>query len=104
MREARCPKCGAEIGDTYEAADWSVGISAGYYCDACALGVAEHEAGEREPMEGDVQISFARDPSEPIGTPASELSGQPGDPRDLGDPRHVKYENFKRIARSWGYD
>ncbi len=91
-RDACCPKCGAEIGDTFEPADWSVGINAGYYCDACDLGVAEHEAGESEPLEGDVQISFA---SEPIGTPASEISGRPG---------HPGFGEFKRIARSWGYD
>jgi len=30
-----------------------------------------------------------------IGTPISELSGQPGTPG---------YEKFKAIARSWGYD
>lgn len=30
-----------------------------------------------------------------IGTPLSELSGQPGKPG---------YERFKAIARSWGYD
>lgn len=30
-----------------------------------------------------------------IGTPISQLSGQPG---------HPGYENFKRIASSWGYD
>lgn len=91
-RDACCPKCGAEIGATFESADWSVGINAGYYCDACDLGVAEHEAGEHEPMEGDVQISFA---SERIGTPASEISTKPGTPG---------YEEWKRIARSLGYD
>lgn len=30
-----------------------------------------------------------------LGTPISELSGRPG---------HRGYEEFKRIARSWGYD
>ena len=92
MREACCPKCGADIGDTYEAADWSVGINPGYYCDACDLGVAEHEG---EPMGGDVQISFAREPGERLGTPLYELSNTPGAPG---------HEEFKRIARSWGYD
>lgn len=94
-RDACCPKCGADIGDTFEAADWSVGVNAGYYCDACDLGVAEHEAGEREPMEGDVQISFAKAPGERLGAPLSELSNTPGTPG---------HEEFKRIARSWGYD
>lgn len=30
-----------------------------------------------------------------LGTPISQLSGQPGKPG---------YEKFKRIARSWGYE
>lgn len=33
-----------------------------------------------------------------LGTPLSKLSGRP---RFEGDPQ---YEEFKRIARSWGYD
>jgi hypothetical protein len=37
-------------------------------------------------------------PDGKIGTPISELRGKPEFP---GDPR---YENFKRIAKSWGYD
>lgn len=94
-RDACCPKCGADIGDTFEPTDWSVGINAGYYCDACDIGVAEHEAGEREPMPDDVPISFAREPGDPIGTPASQISGRPG---------HPGFEEFKRIARTWGYD
>ena len=47
-----------------------------------------------------VPISFARDPGEPIGTPFSELASQPG----MTPEQQAKYENFKRIARSWGYD
>lgn len=31
----------------------------------------------------------------PLGTPISQLSGRPGEPG---------YEEFTRIARSWGYD
>lgn len=94
-RDACCPKCGAEIGDTFEPADWSVGINAGYYCDGCDIGVAEHEAGEREPMEGDAQISFTSEPAAQIGAPVSQISGRPGNPG---------FEKFKRIARTWGYD
>ena len=31
-----CPKCDADISDTYEGADPSVGMmTGGYYCDAC---------------------------------------------------------------------
>jgi len=90
-----CPKCDADISDTFEGADPSTGImSGGWYCDACDLAVGEHEV-EREPMPGDVQISFAKAPGELLGTPASQISGRPG---------HPGYEEFKRIARSWGYD
>lgn len=86
-----CPKCDADVSDSYEPDDHSVGIIGGYYCDACDLGIAE---GDREPMEGDVQITFKDEPR-PLGTPASEISGRPG---------HPGYEEFCRIARSWGYD
>jgi hypothetical protein len=98
-----CPKCDADISDSYEPDDWSVGISAGWFCDACDLGVGDD--GSYEPMEGDVGIPPAPPPADgKIGTPISELSGQPGDPRNPADPRHAGYERFKRIARSWGYD
>lgn len=50
-----CPRCDADISDTFERDDPSCGISAGWYCDACDLGIAEWEA-PREPMEGDVPI------------------------------------------------
>ena len=95
-----CPKCDADTEDTYEGADPSVGImSGGYYCDACDVAVGEH-AVEHEPMADDVPIIFARDPAAPIGTPFSELASQPGTTPE----QNAKYENFKRIARSWGYD
>jgi hypothetical protein len=97
-----CPKCDADISDTHEPDDWSCGIVGGYYCDACDLAVGEDDY---EPMEGDVAIDPAPPrPDGQIGTPISELSGQPGDPRNLNDPRHAGYERFKRIARSWGFD
>jgi len=95
-----CPKCGVDISDTYEGADPSVGIMCGgYYCDACDHPVGDCEI-EREPLPDDVPISFARDPGEPLGTPFSELASQPGTTPE----QKAKYENFKRIARSWGYD
>ncbi len=100
-----CPKCDADISDTFEGADPSVGISAGWYCDACDLAIGEHEY-PREPMEGDVPIMSAREfrGDRPLGTPISKLSSQPGDPKNLDDPRHAGYAEFRRIARSWGYD
>ncbi len=100
-----CPKCDADISDTYEPDDYSVGISAGWYCDACDLGIGEHEY-PREPMEGDVPIMTDKEMhgDRPLGTPISQLSSQPGDPKNLDDPRHAGYAEFCRIARSWGYD
>lgn len=88
-----CPKCDADISDTYEPDDFSVGVSAGWYCDACDLGFGEHEY-PREPLEDDVPLA-PRDPSKPIGTPISQISGRPGE---------AGYEEFCRIARSWGHD
>lgn len=92
--DCACPECGADIGETYEADDWSVGISAGWYCDACDLAVGDD--GNYEPIEGDVVIPPA--PARPdgqIGTPISEISGRPG---------HPGFAEFCRIAKSWGYD
>jgi hypothetical protein len=45
-----CPKCGADISDTYQEDDPDVGIvSAGWYCEACDLTVYdegnEHDYG-----------------------------------------------------------
>jgi hypothetical protein len=88
-----CPKCGQDITDSFEPDDHSVGIVGGWYCEDCDHGIAEWEV-EREPMEGDVSISF-QDRGKPLGTPLSELSGRPGEPG---------WEKFKAIARSWGYD
>lgn len=98
-----CPKCDADISESYEPDDWSVGISAGWFCDACDLGVGDD--GRREPMDDDVAIGPApRDPTKPLGTPISQLSGRPGPKDDIGHPDHAHYAEFCRIARSWGYD
>lgn len=37
-REFICPKCGADITDSYCDDDPDVGISGGWYCDACEEG------------------------------------------------------------------
>jgi hypothetical protein len=70
-----CPKCDADIGDSYESDDHSVGICGGWYCDACELAIREHEV-PREPMAGDVEIISAGEfrGDRPLGTPLSELS------------------------------
>lgn len=97
-----CPKCDADISESYEPDDPSVGINGGWYCDACDLPIGEWEVA-REPLEDDVGVPPA-DRSQPIGTPISELSGQPGPKNDIGHPDHARYAEFCRIARSWGYD
>ena len=49
-----------------------------------------------EPDEDDCpMLRIERQPGEPIGTPISQISGRPG---------HPGYEEFKRIAASWGYE
>lgn len=94
MPTMNCPKCDVDISDSYEPDDYSVGISAGWYCDACDLPVGDD--GRREPLEGDVGIGpLPRAPGKPLGTPLSQLSGRPGQPG---------YDEFVRIAKSWGFD
>lgn len=89
-----CPKCGADISDTYEPDDYSVGIVGGWFCDACDLPVGEDEIDRH--CDDDVFIgpSPKREDGK-IGTPLSELSGRPGEPG---------YADFCRIAASWGFD
>jgi hypothetical protein len=98
--QVNCPKCGADISDTYEPGDWSVGIVGGWFCDACDLGVGEGDVA-RDPLPDDVPIEPV-DKDRPIGTPLSSLSSQPGDPNNQSDPRHAGYAEFCRIAKSWG--
>lgn len=100
----QCPKCEADISESYQEAELDVGIGAGWFCDACNLGIGDD--GHYEPMEGDVPIMTAKEArgDRPLGTPISELSGRPGPKDDIGHPDHARYENFKRLAKSWGYD
>jgi hypothetical protein len=86
-----CPKCGADISDTFEPDDPSVGIIGGWSCDVCEIGIAEHEY-PREPLEDDIWISRSSD--EPLGTPINRISTQPGTDG---------YEEWIRISKSWGY-
>ena len=99
-----CPKCDADISESYESEDWSVGIRAGWFCDACDLAIGDD--GYQGPMDGDVPIMTNKEfrDDKPLGTPLSKLSGQPGDQNNPNDPRHAGYAAFCRISRSWGYE
>ena len=87
-----CPKCLADISDSYQPDDWSCGIVGGWYCEACDVGYGESELGE-PPDEG--ACLPASRPAAELGTPISQLSGRPG---------HDGFEAFRRIAKSYGYD
>lgn len=97
-----CPKCDADVSETYQAAEWDCGIQAGYYCDACDLGIPEDEY---QPLEGDVQISgsYKIDVSK-LGTPLKDLSTRPGPKNDPNHPDHARYAEWVRICESYGYD
>lgn len=99
-----CPKCDADISESYEPDDFSIGIVSGWYCDACDLAIGEGEVDCGH--DDDVPLMTAKEfrGDRPLGTPISELSEQPGDPKNPDDPRHARYTEFKRIAKSWGYD
>ena len=38
-----CPKCGADISETHESWDPDVGISGGWYCDACDVAYPDED-------------------------------------------------------------
>ncbi len=104
----KCRHCG---GDTYvEPDDWSA------ICAKCCGERGEHEwyheRGEGWLCEHCNEMAppdFARDDEgyglgslfvhsergAVLGTPLSQLSGRPG---------HPGYDEFRRIAKSWGYD
>jgi hypothetical protein len=85
-----CPKCDADLGDSYEPDDRSAGICGGWYCDACELGIREHEV-PCEPVADDVETMSARElcGDRQLGTSISELS-QLGPKGDLGHPEHAR--------------
>jgi len=103
----KCRHCG---GDTYvEPDDWSA-----ICADCCGKHEFEYERAEHqwlcihccelgEPPEFDDEFAvplFSSEPGEPTGTPLSELAGRP----DGTVEGQRRYEEFKRIAASWGYD
>lgn len=50
-----CPKCKADISDSYQGAEPDVGImGGGWYCDACDLAVSDEDG--PEPHDDDVSI------------------------------------------------
>ena len=53
-RSIECPKCNADISDSYQPAEPDVGIGAGWYCDACDLAVSDEDGYEAH--DDDVQI------------------------------------------------
>jgi hypothetical protein len=83
-----CPKCDADIGDSYESDDRSGGICGGWYCDACEFAIREHVP--REPIAGDVEIMLAREfrGDRPLGTPLSELSSPNRKSMEVLKPPH----------------
>ena len=85
---AICPECCDHEEYQYERGERD------YFCTECGQ-AAPYDAYVYEPCEGDIPISFASDAPRTIGTPLSQLSGRPG---------HPGFEEFCRIARSWGYD
>lgn len=49
MRLVECPKCGADISDTYEGYDPSVGIMCGsWYCAACDEAVPDEDGPDED--------------------------------------------------------
>lgn len=49
-----CPKCDADISDSYEGDDPSCGIVGGWYCEVCDVGYSESDY-FRDPHDDDVE-------------------------------------------------
>lgn len=94
-----CPKCDADISETYEPDDYECGSTEGWYCDTCDLAVAGWEH-PREPMEGDVGIPPAP-AAEPFAFTSDNTSGRAVAP---DHPDRWKFDNFVRLAKSWGFN
>ena len=46
MRQKECPKCGADISESYQPAEYDVGIHAGWFCDACDIAISDDDGGD----------------------------------------------------------
>ena len=90
-----CPKCSADISDSWQDDEPDVGVIGGWYCDACDVGYAEHELSDCGSDDDVIVAAPPRDPSQPIGVPVSQLSGRPGQPG---------YNEWLRISKSWGHE
>lgn len=42
-RIKECPKCGADISDSYLSEDPECGIAGGWACEVCNIGIADEE-------------------------------------------------------------
>lgn len=56
-RTFECPKCGADISDSYEQDDPEVGIIGGWSCDNCNEGFTDSGP---EPFDDDVHVHIDR--------------------------------------------
>lgn len=53
MKFLECPNCGKNISDTYQVSDPTVGITGGWFCEECDLGIADEEEDEEVMVEID---------------------------------------------------
>jgi len=61
-RSKECPKCSADVSESYQSEEPDVGIGAGWYCDNCDLGIADEDG--PEPHDTDVPLFGVESPSE----------------------------------------
>lgn len=45
-RSFECPKCGEDIGESYQSEEADVGISGGWYCAKCNVGYPDEDGGD----------------------------------------------------------
>lgn len=80
-----CPKCDADITETWQGAEPDVGImTGGWYCDECDLAVSEHDH-PLEPMDDDVL---------PFASPA---------PISESEPQHTRCPRHPDLLPEMGY-